>query len=195
MAQTQRSSNFEMLRILSIVLILLMHVFSQAQDGNMNSGNYYLGVVINSISNIGVSCFILISGYFGIDFKKFKFVQLIILTTFYSIFLYFVNHGLLFNKELLNAILVVPLYKNWFIACYLILMLLAPHLNTYISAASKQSTEKLLISLFIAFSLLPTIFNTPYYTILTGGGEMFGLHDFFVFGWEIFANFPGCRCR
>lgn len=171
MTPIQRSSNFELLRILSIVLILLMHTYSQAQNNDMTSGNYYLGVLINSIGNIGVSCFILISGYFGINFKKFKFIQLIILTTFYSIVLYLINYGFTISNKLFNALLVIPLYKNWFIACYLILMLLSPYLNAYISASTKKNLEKLLMILFIVFSVLPTIFNTPYYTILTGGGK------------------------
>ena len=161
MTPIQRSSNFELLRILSIVLILLMHTYSQAQNNDMTSGNYYLGVLINSIGNIGVSCFILISGYFGINFKKFKFIQLIILTTFYSIVLYLINYGFTISNKLFNALLVIPLYKNWFIACYLILMLLSPYLNAYISASTKKNLEKLLMILFIVFSVLPTIFNTP----------------------------------
>lgn len=170
MRQT-RTSNFEALRILAILLILFMHVYSQVPKAEMNSSNLFLGQLINAIGNIGVSCFVLISGYFGLKFKARRFVQLILLTTFYALIVYVTNNGFTLQVDILNALLVVPLYKNWFIACYLILILIAPFINDYTENAEKGKIEKLLAIQFLAFSILPTLFNTPFYTILTGGGK------------------------
>lgn len=166
-----RTSNFEALRILAILLITIMHVYSPMYKVEMSSGNQFLGQLINAIGNIGVTCFVLISGYFGLKFKAHRFIQLILLTTFYTFVVYIANNGFTLQIGILNAILVIPLYKNWFIACYLILMLLAPFINEYLDNAEKGKIKKLLAIQFIAFSVLPTLFNTPFYTILTGGGK------------------------
>lgn len=61
-----RLSNLETLRIVSILLILSMHIYSQIPKEDMIFENLLLGQLINAIGNIGVTCFVLISGYFGI---------------------------------------------------------------------------------------------------------------------------------
>lgn len=63
-----RSSNFECLRILAIILILIMHSYAQA-NCKENLFNLFVGYVISAIGNIGVSCFVLLSGYFGVKFN------------------------------------------------------------------------------------------------------------------------------
>lgn len=163
-----RTSNFEILRILAIFLILLMHVYSHVPKAEMSTCNLFLGQLINTIGNIGVTCFVLISGYFGLKFKIHRFIQLILLTTFYALIIYITNNGFTLHPDILNALLVISLYKNWFIACYLILMLLAPFINDYLENAEKEKIKKLLAIQFIVFSILPTLFNTSFYTILTG---------------------------
>ena len=74
-----RSSNFECLRILAIILILIMHSYAQA-NCKENLFNLFVGYVISAIGNIGVSCFVLLSGYFGVKFKMQRFIQLILIT-------------------------------------------------------------------------------------------------------------------
>ena len=66
-----RSSNFELLRLLCIFGILMMHTFGGI-DTSVSFFNTEIHVLVNSIFNMGVTCFILLSGYFGIrfDFKK-----------------------------------------------------------------------------------------------------------------------------
>ena len=95
----------ETLRIVSILLILSMHIYSQVPKEDMIFGNLILGHLINAIGNIGVTCFVLISGYFGIKFKSFRLIQLILITTFYSLFIYLINNGLNFTTNLIDAIL------------------------------------------------------------------------------------------
>lgn len=170
----ERYSNFELLRIVSIVLILLMHSYSQIENPLL-SVNRFMGSILGAVGNIGVSLFILLSGYFKMNFKSFRFVQLILLTTLYSIIVHIINYGIKFDMGMVEAILVIPLYNNWFITCYLILMLICPWLNTFIETQEKGNYVKLLFLLFIVFSVIPTLLNTPYYTILTGGGKVFNL--------------------
>ena len=94
-----RSSNFECLRILAIILILIMHSYAQA-NCKENLFNLFVGYVISAIGNIGVSCFVLLSGYFGVKFKMQRFIQLILITTFCTVISFIANHGWLFNISL-----------------------------------------------------------------------------------------------
>ena len=71
-----RKSNFELLRIVAMCMIILIHLSSAIDltsfglKGNIGT---ILGGTIVGICNIGPSCFCLISGYFGIKFSKQKF--------------------------------------------------------------------------------------------------------------------------
>lgn len=165
----ERLSNFELLRIVCILLILTMHSMSQVNTSELSTANVYLSHVVSSVGNIGVSCFLLISGYFGVRFKLQRFVQLVVLTTFYTVFVYLFQNGFMIDKGILKAVLVVPLYDNWFITCYLLLMLFAPYLNMFIHGLSKTQYVKMLAIGIVFFSILPTALNTPWYTILFGG--------------------------
>lgn len=164
----ERDSNIELLRIICIIGILLMHNYVLIPYQELSTINQSLIYLVN-IGNFGVCTFVLISGYYGLKFKGYRFIQLILLTTIYHFIVYLINNGFTFNLNLLKALLVIPLYKNWFITCYLFLMILAPFIDSLIENLNLQKYQCLLIILFIGLSVLPTLFNTPYYTILYNG--------------------------
>lgn len=112
-----RNSSIELLRISSIFLIIMMHVAS--------------------LGNWVVSCFILISGYYGVRYSKRKFLYLLIVTTIYSLIVSLLNDGMDL-KSLLKAVLCIPLYSHWFIACYLALILLSPYVNAMAEMLTKK---------------------------------------------------------
>ena len=64
-----RNSSIELLRIVCLVMIFWMHA---ADSGVANGIGAWIDIAVAVIGNIGVSCFILISGYYGIrlDVKK-----------------------------------------------------------------------------------------------------------------------------
>ena len=71
-----RNSNFEVLRMVAMYMIVLIHA-------NMYLGYFCEGKVwiltngiVNGISNIGVTCFVLISGYFGLKFSIGKLLKM-----------------------------------------------------------------------------------------------------------------------
>ena len=70
---TPRKSNIELLRIVSIVMVLIVHLDGASLGlpepmGNITavSGRDWWRLVVESFAIIGVNCFTLISGYFGI---------------------------------------------------------------------------------------------------------------------------------
>ena len=74
-----RQSNYELLRIIGIFMILILHYCNSNMGGALNiknipegSFNYYLVRVFESFSIIAVNCFILITGFFSYNSKKNK---------------------------------------------------------------------------------------------------------------------------
>lgn len=151
-----RNSNFELLRIVSILAIYLMHTVGYAGCfGVLSTANMYLRCFEGSIGDLGVSCFILISGYFGVTFKKRKFIKICYLTTLYAMLATFANNGFSWNNRLIMDIFIIPRYFNWYITCYLVLMLVSSPLNRFCSSMEKSTFQKLLLCLFVMFSIFP----------------------------------------
>ena len=165
-----RNSSFELLRIIAIIFIGFLHSMGIAYRGQLSETNILLGDVINAVCNTGVSCFILISGYYGIRFKAGRFVQLCILTTLYSILVALLNLNGNIDFSFYKALFVIPRYGNWFMACYLITMLFSSFVNTYVGNLGRLRFLKLLLISFICFSVIPIWFPSPRAPIMDYGG-------------------------
>lgn len=154
-----RQSNFELLRIIAIMFIMLMHTYGMANPKELSVTNELIGRLINAVGNTGVTCFILISGYFGIRFNASKFVHLIYLATLYT--LVATLPALVYDSRvgILNALFMIPLYSNWFITCYLILMLLSGYLNRFAESLDRSAFIRLLGILTAVLCILPTVLN------------------------------------
>lgn len=157
----ERKSNFEAFRIVCILLIVLMHTFGSG-DGQLNT---QLGIFINVIGNIGVTGFVLLSGYFGIRLKAKKLIKLDLMMIFWSVLSFgvFMMHpaiqmdfGL---KALLSNVLPVISHKYWFLSAYFCLCILSPFLNEYLESISRDRMKKLILAAGVLFLLLPTVFG------------------------------------
>ena len=91
-----RNSNIELLRIVSIIMVLSMHYLNENMGGalaNINRGqhNYYIINIIESYSIIAVNLFIIITGYFMYNNTKINFnkiIRIIGIAYFYGVILY-----------------------------------------------------------------------------------------------------------
>ncbi len=152
-----RNSSLELLRILSVMLIIAMHILGYIDQTSLSTFNKVVVGGVNIVGNTGVTCFVLISGYFGVTFKKGKFVSLIVLSTAYSLLVVFLNYGH-DVRELLKALLIIPRYKLWFIVCYLFLMLLSSYLNRFTEMLSKKEYTRLMVMLTLLLCFVPSLF-------------------------------------
>ena len=123
----ERSSNFELLRLLCIFGILVMHTFAGI-DTAASPGNMLANVFANSLFNTGVTCFILLSGYFGIRFDLKKLIGLDLMVIFFTV-VGTVALGDFGCKDLIKSCIPVLSRRYWFITCYFVLCILAPFLN------------------------------------------------------------------
>ena len=130
--------------------------------------NTYVVYLLGILGKIGVVVFILISSYFMIN-SRFTFRKLLVLggeVYFYSfLFLIVVMLFPFLSPPLTIAdwgVHLLPISHSayWFVTGYIILMLLSPFLNRFIKSLSKEAFIKLLILVFVMWSVFPTFTPT-----------------------------------
>lgn len=158
---TVRSSNFELLRIFCMLSIVAVHYVwhgGSAASGSNIAAAYFLG----NFAQIGVACFVLIGAWFLID-KEFSITRIFNLSkqiTFYSLsiaLLLFII-GMASYTDIIKNAMPIIFKRYWFLTPYVFLLFLHPFLNYVLNACSKKQIRFLCISLFIAVSVIPTIF-------------------------------------
>ncbi len=173
-----RIATFELLRILCILMVILLHFISHGkvlENVKFGSPNYYIAWLIFSSSYCAVDCFILLSGYFGIE-SRFKFQKLLLLwitVFFYSVFSYLIccvaGYETFSWGKMVKALFPVVSNEYWFFTCYIILYILSFALNDLLLQASKAILQKMVIIGIILFSILPT-FVGDYLNLKSGHG-------------------------
>lgn len=167
MDKIKRQSNYELLRIVSIMLIMMMHSFGKP----LSSVNEYVVIAVTVIGNIGTTCFIILSGYFGIKRNIKKLAALDIMIIAYSLCEYGIDYmltGEMSLKELISCIIPITSHRYWFLSCYFFLCILSPYINEYIEGLSKKRMEGLIATLLLLFALLPTVFG---FDVMQDGGK------------------------
>ena len=138
MLKEQRKSNMELLRLVLMFFILMHHYLMKG--GGLNAGFYegedldLMAAFWDPFFYVGVNCFVLISGFFGIDFKFKGFFKLFRQCVFYGLLFYLLHLYLdnaKFGRSVIdNSLLVLSTPPGWwFIRVYVCLYLLSPVLN------------------------------------------------------------------
>lgn len=165
----ERSSNLELLRIISMILIIAHHYSVHGGfilEHSVMNFNTVLVQMLSIGGKIGVNIFILITGYFMINsnFKLKKLIKLIVEILCYSVsimlfFLIFGN-GVVSKEGIVDSIFPIISMTYWFATVYVLLYLLAPYLNKMIKNISKKEHLILIIGLVIFWSIFPSAFGT-----------------------------------
>lgn len=173
MSKINRQSNFELLKVFSIIMVLILHYFNGGMGGAMDnvskgSPNYYFMHLLESISIIAVNCFVLVTGYFMAQKQRAdlrKAIDLIVLTVFYGVVLYavFVITRIVSGQSWFGikaiAQAVIPFYDaKWFVASYIAIYLLSPFINKGLNLLTKPQFKQYLIIVILLFSVIPTVF-------------------------------------
>lgn len=149
---SNRQSNIELLRILSMFFVLVGHVgmIVGFPDKDLFSSDFlssFLRILIQGFSVVGVNIFVLISGWFGIKVSlkgagTFLFQILFLLWAIYLIEIAmgltsFDFHSIKISMGLTS--------EYWFVMAYLGMYTLTPILNAYVTKASEVQFRRLLI--------------------------------------------------
>lgn len=177
--ESGRKSNFELLRILAMSLIILIHLAPSVSLSDLGlSGNigHVMGAIIVGIGNIGPACFCLISGYFGIRFSWKKLLKLEIMMITYSLLETFILIQI-FPSEMQGAALLEQVAKSflpfisrkyWFYSCYICVFLFSGYIQKFIDTLKKEEFERVIGLFLLIFSIFPTIF---YFEIMQDAGK------------------------
>lgn len=187
---TLRNSNVEIFRFLLMFGIcvwhLLVHGFNLKSMGVVGGGQpTYNQLLIMSILAPCVNCFMFISGYFGISFKREKAIRMFLQATFFFVLIAIVRNvhlaPIIFGERLdfsyffLNPL---PIANTvwWFLTYYFIIMILSPILEKGIEALSKNQFRYTLCALII-INCIGGFLNGR-----TGGSDLFGLLLVYLIG-------------
>ena len=170
MGTKTRQSNFELLRIVSMFLIVMAHCSTYFGLTEKYSATLGINKIILDFfhvgGNLGVASFILISGYFMVDqttnLKR-------ILKLWGQVFFYTasiwaiwvivkaIQGGLNYKiiaKQGLFALFPVLTRHYWYVTAFVIVMLLSPFLNKIIQSLSQRAYSRLLAILIIIFVVI-----------------------------------------
>lgn len=156
-----RSSNIELLRIVSMIMILSLHSFAwnraSGSDGYIHSFSF--GVCLDyfreSLCVCAVNVFVLISGFFGIKWKWKSFLGFAFQVYFWSLGIYFLllvlgkvpfSYSDMFHR--FNCMI----GDWWFVEAYLGLYILSPLLNAFVEKIHKRFILAWVI-LFVIFEV------------------------------------------
>lgn len=165
----RRESNLELLRIISMMLVMLVHyiqisVVHTKADLISNPIRAISELELHSIAEICVHCFILISGYFGIRWRFKSFAGLIFQLVFWAILGYYIYEYLLepfigIEKDVTLRAFISSLFESyrgrWFVSAYVTLYILSPLINSFVEKVS----EKKLLTFIGVFYLYSTIYS------------------------------------
>ncbi len=162
----ERESNYELMRIISMLFIVVYHmlIVTGGQLINHTSGFTQMFLkLLSLIIIVHVNSFVLLTGYFQYNKKTSmkKVVHLAGMALFYSIIIAIIFKVANWQKiTFLDwAEIVSPLeFPNlWFLVIYLALYLLAPYINILIEKLNQTEHRKFIILLFVMFCIIPTM--------------------------------------
>lgn len=156
-----RSSNFELLRLVLMVMIVIHHCIVHGlglisigqEEGHLPlvipQWQMPLADIINCLCICGVNCFILISGYFKIKATRKKILFLLLTEIFYVALLWTLPNLIEGNvREALTSCFFLS-RGYWFVTDYIFLMILSPMINIAFERLSKHTINMILIGLLV----------------------------------------------
>lgn len=149
---SKRQSNIELCRLLSILLVMLVHTTNQSLGNDMSLGV----LMLEGFSIVGVNVFILITGYFSTVPKKTSLFNLAFICLFWMVIKVICRFA--FNEPITFKHLFFITSSNWFISSYIGLLFLTPILNLFCNTVSKKTLWNcvlLLLFIEIWFDWLP----------------------------------------
>lgn len=171
-SKKERDSRFELLRIISMLLIVICHVSlipSHLVPGNEsivtlqnNYSNAQAAQILGMFARIGNLLFVMVSGYFMINlkFKVSRINKLIDKVHMYTWPFIIIVPLLGISLGIRGwAMLIFPVVASqyWFVTVFLALMIISPIINMVIHRLSQQKAFMLLIILFTFTSVIPTL--------------------------------------
>lgn len=149
-AMQPRRSNIELLRIVSMLMVLAVHVDGASLGLPAPAGEWAAlsardvwRIAVETAAIIGVNCFTMISGYFGIRLRWRGALSFLFQCAFYSVGIYtavaIAFPGQFSWRGWLESWMVLTHTDLWYVPAYFGLMLLSPVLNAGLDALPRRT--------------------------------------------------------
>ncbi|MDL2225306.1 acyltransferase family protein [Eubacteriales bacterium OttesenSCG-928-M02] len=172
--QFQRNSSIELLRIISMIMIVFHHFAVHGgfewEASSITIPHFWYNL-IRMGGTIGVDLFVLISGYFLINSKgsSFNFPRILKFwgqVFFYSVLIYvvfslcgFIDFGI---TSLIKTMFPITFSTWWFPSTYFVLFLIHPYINKLLHCLDKKNYQYFLIMLVVFWSIIPTFTSSAF---------------------------------
>ena len=175
--EKRRKGNIELLRIVSMLLILAHHMaYHGLAAYSPLWGNKVLATAMFAGGQTGVNCFVLITGYFLAPFRARRFFQTLLQTLFYSLGLTLLCKWTGWRQDVtgdqvLRSALIITRSPYWFVTMYLALTAALPLLQPAVRKMSRGAHRWVLIAAGLYLCVIPTVTfrdpASPYFHQLT----------------------------
>ena len=163
----ERQSNFELMRIVSMLFIILWHILMHGHviENCENQALKTILQITQYIIVVHVNSFIILMGYFQSKskFKLNKVIKLVLQVIFYSFVIMLIALKLGWIEDfssitILNSLLPSgAMFDFWFIGAYITVYCFSNIINKFIDCLSKKDYQKTLLISFFFLSFLPFI--------------------------------------
>ncbi len=166
---TNRNMAFDILRIISAISIVVMHISSQSVYSlQINSAGFNGAVIINSISHFGVPVFVMISGALfmhpdrKLDLKRLwlhNILRMFIIFILWSFIYGFIDH-LRYRGDIKELLWSCVISRNhlWFLPMIIGIYIILPIILRWVRNA-KEKEIRLFILLFFVFQIICETIN------------------------------------
>ena len=171
---TERNTGIELLRIVSMFLIVLLHVLGQGGvlwwEPNFSAG-YYCVWFLEAIAYCSVNCFALISGYVGIaqamkskdsSVRVRKVITLWFQVLFYGVVILGIFTTIsgepLTIANIKKVLMPITQSEYWYVTAYVGLFFIMPILNAAIMNMRRRQLFGCLLAAYVLLSGLPSLF-------------------------------------
>lgn len=167
-----RNSNLEILRILSMFMIILAHYGGHGGiiDQSETASGHILGLFMKTGGKLGVICFVLISTYFMCEqkFKSESLLKTYLQTVFYAvldfIFLLIAGEAVGIGTGI-KSLFTVFLGDYWFVTAYIGMYLFQPLLKKCTDTLDSRSSFTVIAVMTAVFIIIPfALGNVPFLT-------------------------------
>lgn len=195
MSSKKRLLWIELIRIVSMLMILTLHICNQGgvlDNLKAGSASYYSAWLIESFCYCAVNCYAIITGFVMYEPSKSNFKYSGIIPLWLQVFYYSAAITLLFAvfiPEKLSYVEIIkgftPLISNqyWYFTAYFGMFFFIPFFNMLIDRLDKHQFLTLLSTLFVVFSFLPYTFSP--------GSDLFNTNSGYSTLWLAVLYFAG----
>ena len=160
----ERDSNMELLRCVAMFLVILVHTgflslgLPTQEDVFQTPFSVFMRFLIQSVSVVCVNVFVLLSGWYGIQFNLKRLEGLLFQVFFFSILIYtclsIIHPESYLNAKSITRIFMLNSEDYWFVKSYLLLFLFAPFLNAFVENKNNKKTIEYILCVFFLFQTI-----------------------------------------